>query len=247
MFEIKNIYQRFGRQTVLDGVSFDVAPGEVVGVLGANGAGKTTLLRVLAAYIEPGAGDVLYDGASVFADKVAFRKRLGYLPERCPLYDEMRVTDYLRFRGLLRGLSNRRTTRRIKDVATACGIEDVLRRPIASLAGGFRRRIGLADVLLAQPKVLLLDDPFAGLDVAHAHALRQVVAAASARAAILLTGHDVAGLAEICTRFIVLRAGCVIYAQRVIECESAGLVRTLSRLVAGLDPTTATVASEGDS
>jgi len=236
MFEVKNISRRFGRRTVLDGVSFDVAPGEVVGVLGANGAGKTTLLRVLSAYLEPASGEVLYDGVDVFADRVAFRRLLGYLPERCPLYDEMRVDAYLTFRGLLRGLTRHRTARRIRDVAAACGIQGVLRQPIAALSGGFRRRVGLAEALLALPKVLLLDDPFAGLDPAHGYALRQVVAAASVRAAVIVSGHDVAGLAEVCTRFLVLRGGRTVYARRVTESDPAALVRTLTRVVSGLDP-----------
>ncbi len=245
MFEIKQIVRRFGRRTVLDGVSFDVAPGEVVGVLGANGAGKTTLLRVLAAYLEPGAGDVLYDGRSVFTDKVGYHALLGYLPERCPLYDEMRVGDYLTFRGRLRGLSRRRTARRVKEVAATCGLAGELRRPIAALSSGFRRRVGLADAMLAQPKVLLLDDPFAGLDVAHAHTLKQAVVATSVRAAVVLTGHDVAGLAEICTRFLVLREGRLAYARRATDCESGRLVRALSRVVAGLDAEEAPEAVTG--
>ena len=115
LFEVRQIVRRFGRRTALDGVSFDVAPGEVVGVLGANGAGKTTLMRVLAAYLQPESGDVMFDGRSVFADKVGYYGVLGYLPERCPLYDEMRVGDYLSFRGRLRGLGRRRTARRVKD------------------------------------------------------------------------------------------------------------------------------------
>lgn len=236
MFEIKHICRRFGRRTVLDSVSFDVAPGEVVGVLGANGAGKTTLLRILAAYLEPAAGEVLYDGNDIFAAPVTFHKLLGYLPERCPLYDEMRVESYLTFRGLLRGLSRHRTARRVRDVAATCGIQAVLRQPIISLSGGFRRRVGLAETLLALPKVLVLDDPFAGLDPACAYALRQVVAAASARAAVVVSGHDVAGLAEICTRFLVLREGRMVYAQRVIERDPSALIRRLTRVISGHDP-----------
>ncbi|NLL83306.1 MAG: ABC transporter ATP-binding protein [Lentisphaerae bacterium] len=233
MLEIKEIYRRFGRNPVLQGITFDVAPGEVVGVLGANGAGKTTLMRIMAGYLEPGAGEVLYNGSDIFCDRMVFRKILGYLPEGCPLYDEMLVGDYLLFRGLLRGLSRRRTERRQRDVAVLCGVQEVLNSPIRSLSAGFKRRVGLAEVMLAQPKVFLLDDPFAGLDVAHAYAMRQAMAAASARAAIVVSGHDVAGLAEVCTRFIVLRKGRMIFSQRVSEQDTSAMVRNLSLMVAG--------------
>ncbi len=245
MFEIRQIVRRFGRRTALDGVSFDVAPGEIVGVLGANGAGKSTLMRVLAAYLQPESGDVLLDGRSVFADKVAYYGILGYLPERCPLYDEMRVGDYLTFRGRLRGLTGRRTARRIKDVTVACGLSDVIRRSVGTLSAGFRRRVGLADAIIAQPRVLLLDDPFAGLDVSHAHALRQTVAATSVRAAVVLTGHDVAGMAEICTRFLVLREGRLVLASRAAEGDRGAWVQTLSRTVAGVDEDTGLTALPG--
>jgi ABC-2 type transport system ATP-binding protein len=245
LFEVRQIVRRYGRRTALDGVSFDVAPGEVVGVLGANGAGKTTLMRVLAAYLQPESGDVVFDGRSVFADKVGYYGVLGYLPERCPLYDEMRVGDYLAFRGRLRGLGWRRTARRVKDVTAACGLNEVIRRPVGALSAGFRRRVGLADAILAQPKVLLLDDPFAGLDVAHGQALRQTVASMSVRSAVILTGHDVAGMAEICTRFLVLREGRLVTARRATGCDTGELVRALSRAVAGLDTDEVSVAAQG--
>jgi len=245
MLEVSQIVRKFGRRTVLDGVSFDVAPGEIVGVLGANGAGKTTLMRVMAAYLEPGAGDVRFGGRSVFADRVGYHGALGYLPERCPLYDDMRVADYLTFRGRLRGLSRRRTARRLKDVAASCGLSEVLRQPIGALSAGFRRRVGLADALVAQPKVLLLDDPFTGLDAAHACSLRRTVAAASVRSAVVLTGHDVAGLAEICTRFLVLRDGRTAYACPAGNGDATALVRALSRAVLGQEGDDAGAALAG--
>jgi len=237
MLEAKNISCRFNGRSALSGVSFDVAPGEVVGLLGANGAGKTTLLRVLAAYLEPEAGVVTYNNRDIFTNKTAFYKTLGYLPERCPLYAAMRVDRYLTFRGLLKGLSRHRTARRLRDVAAICGVKEVLTQTIASLSQGYRRRVGLADTLLAQPKLLLLDDPFAGVDHAHAYALRQAVAAASVRAAVVISGHDAATMVEICNRFLVLRQGQLVFARRVTESTHNKLLHALSLACAGTGDT----------
>lgn len=233
MLEIHHLSRCFGRRIVFDDVSFDVAPGEIVGLLGANGAGKTTLLRVLAGYLEPTSGDVLFDGRSTFEQGLDIRRVTGYLPESCPLYDDMRVGDYLFFRGRLRGLSVRRLRRRVREVLMDCGLGEVVRQPIGTLSQGLRRRTGLAETLLAHPRILLLDDPLAGLDLAHGRHIRQLIVAASVRAAVIISGHGLGDLAELCTRFIVLRDGHLVLMRRVTDFPGGRTAEILGRVLTG--------------
>ncbi len=246
MLEIHQLGRRFGRRIALDDVSFDVAPGEIVGLLGSNGAGKTTLLRVLAGYLEPTSGDVALDGRSTFEQGLDIRRVTGYLPERCPLYDEMRVGDYLLFRARLRGLSVRRSRRRVREVVTECGLGEVVRQPIGTLSSGLRRRTGLAETLLAHPRILLLDDPLAGLDLAHGRHIRQSIVAASVRAAVIVSGHGLADLVELCTRFVVLREGRLVLTRRVTDFPGGRAAEILGRVLTGeLAPDAACMAAGG--
>lgn len=207
MLTAKNICFSYGRRKVLDGVSFDATAGEIVGVAGANGTGKTTLLRILATVLPPESGTVSLDGLDSYADRDAMRRLLGFLPERCPLYDSMTVREYLRHRGQLKGERFLRLRRNLKEVMAAFGLESVSEKTIGTVSGGYRKRIGLADAVLGAPKLLLLDDPFAGLDPETQRVMGGFLSDLSSRSAVIVSGHSLDVMSEFCNRFIVLRDG----------------------------------------
>jgi ABC-2 type transport system ATP-binding protein len=231
MLEIDNISFSYGAQKALDGVTFDVAAGEIVAVVGPNGAGKTTLLRVLATVLMQDAGAVRLDGVDPLLRPIRYRRGIGYLSESCPLYDEMTVEGYLTYRVLLKGERNLRVRRRVSETLSACGLEEARKTRVQRLSRGLRKRLGLADALVMHPKALLLDDPLAGLDAPHRRKLASVLTAASARTAVILAGHEVHDMLQWCTRFIVLRGGRVAAAYRASEHGRADLARALEREV----------------
>jgi len=205
MLTVNNIRFNYGRRMVLDGLSFDAAVGEIIGVVGANGTGKTTLLRILATVLPPESGTVSFNGLDSYVDRDAMRRQLGFLPERCPLYDSMTVREYLRYRGQLKGERFLRLRRNLKEVMSAFGLEPVSEKTIGNLSAGYRKRIGLADAVLGVPKLLLLDDPFSGLDPETQRIMGGFLSNLSTRSAVIVSGHSLGVMAEFCNRFIVLR------------------------------------------
>src|SRR5215831_4443020 len=164
MIHVENLVKRYGPHTALAGVSFDVAQGEILGFLGPNGAGKTTTMRILTCFLPASEGVAQVAGFDVFSQSVEVRRNIGYLPENVPLYPEMRVSEYLDFRARLKHVARGDRDRRMADVVEKCGLGDVVRRPIGQLSKGFRQRVGLADALIANPPILILDEPTVGLD-----------------------------------------------------------------------------------
>jgi len=217
---------------VLDDVTFDVAPGEIVAVTGANGAGKTTLLRVLACLLMQDSGTVRLDSVDPLARPIKYRRGIGYLSEHCPLYSEMTVEEYLTYRVRLKGERNVRVRRRVSETLEQCGLEDSHRTRVRLLSLGYRKRLGLADALVMHPKLLLLDDPLAGLDVPQRKKIACVLTAASARAAVVLAGHEIREMLEWCTRFVVLHRGRVTALYRVNDYNRADLARLLELQIA---------------
>ena len=165
MFEVRNLGFSYRRTTVLRDVSFVASPGEVVGIVGGNGVGKTTLMRLLATVIVPDGGAVLSDGVDAFEHPLRYRHQLGYLPEDPQPYEDMTVKEYLSYRAQLKGEPTKRVRRRLSEAAEMCRIENLLRSTIRNLSRGQKKRVALADALLLRPRVLLLDDFLAGLDL----------------------------------------------------------------------------------
>jgi ABC-2 type transport system ATP-binding protein len=190
-------------------VSFQASRGDIMGVIGPNGAGKTTLLRLAAGYLQPTRGSIRLGSMDSFRHSFAYRRHLGYLPERCPLYDDMTVGEYLHYRARLKGLNYRRARRRARDLAEQLGLTTVRGRLIGSLSLGCRRRTGVADALLLDPRLLLLDDPIANVDPVECERIAACVAHSAQHAVVLITGHALAQLGALCTRFLVLRDGRV--------------------------------------
>lgn len=207
MLEVNHISFSYGKRRILDDVSFDAASGEIVAVVGANGVGKTTLLRVLAGLRIPAGGRVVADGFDILDEPLRYRRFLGYLPETCPLYDDMTVKAYLVYRARLKGERSMRVRYRVSESLALCGLDAVAKTPIRFLSQGYRKRVGLADAILLRPRFLLLDDLLAGLDPATRGAVGKILPDVAVRSAIVVTGHELDELARWATRFVVLADG----------------------------------------
>ena len=207
LIEADNLVRRFPNCEALGGVTFQVRRGEIAAILGPNGSGKTTTLRILATFLAPTAGWARVAGYDTTTHSLEARRCLGYLPENVPLYPEMRVDEYLTFRGRLKGLRGERLETRLRKVIEQCGLGDVSRRVVGTLSRGFRQRTGLADCLLHEPDVLLLDEPLAGLDPAQVRVVRELLAEFAQRRAVLFSTHVLAEAEQLCHRALILNAG----------------------------------------
>ena len=207
MIRVSHLTKRYPGHVAVDDVSFDVERGEVVAFLGPNGAGKTTTLRVLAGYLPASSGEVHVAGFDVARDSLEVRRRIGYLPENCPLYPEMRVDEYLRFRARLKGVRGRAVRKRLDEVKHLCGIEDVGRRIIGHLSKGYRQRVGLAEVLVHEPDLLILDEPTVGLDPHQIRQVRELIARLAARHTILLSTHILSEAEAVSQRVLIIHRG----------------------------------------
>jgi ABC-2 type transport system ATP-binding protein len=208
VIHVSHLTKYYGDYPAVQDVSFDVERGQVIGFLGPNGAGKTTTMRILAGFLNATSGQASIDGLDVFTDSVAVRRRIGYLPENCPLYHEMRVSEYLLFRAGIKGLHGRRHER-VDDVVERCWLKDVRRQLIGTLSKGYRQRVGLADALLAQPPVLILDEPTAGLDPAQIRETRKLIRDLGSKHTILLSTHILPEVEMTCDGVIIIHKGKV--------------------------------------
>jgi len=207
MLVIDHVTRFYGAKKALDGVAFDVAPGEALGVLGPNGAGKSTLLRIIAGILEPTSGDIRHNGCSTFPPTSATRKAFGFLAEDAPLYPEMAAAEHLRYRARLKGFKEPRLGIRLKEMMETAGVGEFEHTRCAALSAGQRRRLALADAMLTHPAVLLLDAPFDNLDLPHTQRVQSVLASRASHTCVIATGHNLHALAGVCTRFITLHHG----------------------------------------
>jgi len=229
MLDVRHISFSYGPREVLSGVSFEAATGDILAVIGANGAGKTTLLRILSCLLMQDAGNVRLDGVDTLERPVKYRRRIGYLSEKCPLYDEMTVADFLSYRLRLRGEHSVRVRRWVDDAVEQCGLKEERNTVMRVLSYGYRKRVGLANALLTHPGLLLLDDPFAGLDLPQRKQVADVLTATAARAAVVLAGHEVAQMLDWCTRVLVLNKGRVTGLHRVGDYAKDELMRVIEQ------------------
>jgi gliding motility-associated transport system ATP-binding protein len=209
MIHVENLTKYYGDYAAVRDVSFDVEKGKVVGFLGPNGAGKSTTMRILTGYLNATSGKASIDGKDVFWDPIAARRRTGYLPESNPLYAEMRVEEYLRFRGGLKGMNSRETKQRIGYVVDRCWLRDVRRQLIGTLSKGYRQRVGLADALIANPPVLILDEPTVGLDPTQIRETRKLIRELGNEHTILLSTHVLHEVEMTCDSLIIIYQGRV--------------------------------------
>jgi gliding motility-associated transport system ATP-binding protein len=210
MIKVEDLTKRYAGVTALNGVSFEVQRGEIVGFLGPNGAGKSTTMRILTGFIPASSGRAEVAGVDVFEDSLEVRRHIGYMPENNPLYLDMRVGEYLKFRAKLKGISRAERKPRILEVLRMCGLADVRRRIIGNLSKGYRQRVGLADALLADPDLLILDEPTIGLDPVQIRQVRQLIKDLGKRHTILLSSHILPEVEVTCNRVIIIHHGRIL-------------------------------------
>jgi ABC-2 type transport system ATP-binding protein len=207
MIEVSGLTKRFRDRVAVDGVTFSIPRGEVVGLLGPNGAGKTTTMRILTGFLPATSGTVRVAGYDVFEQPMQARRRVGYLPETPPLYDAMTVRRYLRFAAELKGVARGTVAAEIDRVAGLTGTAGVLDRVTGNLSKGFRQRVGIAQALVGDPDVLVLDEPTVGLDPIQIREVRVLVRSLGGRHTVLLSSHLLPEVALTCSRVLVLHAG----------------------------------------
>lgn len=211
MIEIQELQKSFGDFRAVDGVSFSVQPGEVLGFLGPNGAGKSTTMRMITGFLTPSGGAVKVAGADVGADPIAAKRRIGYLPEGAPLYPDMTPRTLLEFIAEVRGVPASERKARIEKVVAQVHIGGVLDQRIDTLSKGFKRRVGLAQAIVHDPEILILDEPTDGLDPNQKHEVRQLIEEMSQDKVIILSTHILEEVEAVCSRAIIIARGKVVY------------------------------------
>jgi len=207
MIEVENLTKWYGRTLALDRATFEVLRGQIVGFLGPNGAGKTTALRILTGFMPATSGRAAVAGHDVFSDSLAVRSSIGYMPENVPLYPEMRVDEYLKFRAALKGIAGSKRAAAVEASVKRCWLQEVRRRPVGQLSKGFRQRVGLAEALLGEPPVLILDEPTIGLDPTQIQETRRLVRSLGGAHTILLSSHILPEVERTCSHLVIIAAG----------------------------------------
>lgn len=207
MIQIKQLSKRYGALIAVDNLSFQVEPGEVLGFLGPNGAGKSTTMKMIAGFLSPSSGSISVCGFDIESDPLKAKQALGYLPEGAPAYGEMTPRGFLDFIGDLRGMEPALKVRRIGVVIEQLGLRDVLEQPIETLSKGFKRRVGIAQAILHDPRVLILDEPTDGLDPNQKHEVRKLISGMAKDKLIVVSTHILEEVHAVCTRAIVISGG----------------------------------------
>jgi ABC-2 type transport system ATP-binding protein len=210
MIEVQNLTKRYAGRTAVDDISFTVARGEIVGLLGPNGAGKSTTMRVLSGFMPATSGTARVAGFDVFHDSDEVRRRIGYMPENNPLHPEMRVVEYLKFRARLKGLGWAKSRSRVNKVMQQCGLTDVRRRVIGQLSKGYKQRVGLADALVHEPELIILDEPTIGLDPHQIRSVRALIKNLAGRHTVLISSHILPEIEMTCSRVLIMFNGRVL-------------------------------------
>src|SRR5579862_4962642 len=218
MIEVKNLTKAYGNFVAVKDVSFKAESGSILGFLGPNGAGKTTTMRIITGYMPATAGTVLIDGLDIFSQSLEARRKIGYLPESPPLYPDMRVEAYLRFVAKLRGVPRARIDSALEQALEVCGLTDMSHRICGQLSKGYRQRVGLAQALIHDPPVLVLDEPTIGLDPRQIHEIRGLIKtmATGARTVVLST-HILPEVSQICDKVVIINEGRVALEQKIAD------------------------------
>jgi gliding motility-associated transport system ATP-binding protein len=210
MIQVQSLTKHYGPVTAIRDVTFDVAPGQIVGFLGPNGAGKTTTMRILACFMPASGGSARVAGHDVFTESMEVRRRIGYLPENVPLYQDMRVGPYLDFVAEVKGVSRADRRGRVADVMDRCRIADVQNRLIGKLSKGYRQRVGLAQAIVSDPDVLILDEPTIGLDPRQITEIRSLIKSLAGDHTVILSTHILPEVSMVCSGVIIINKGAIV-------------------------------------
>ena len=210
MIEVKNLKKQFGEIIAVNDISFTIKDGEITGFLGPNGAGKSTTLKILSSYLKPTSGEILYNGQKMSELEYDIRKDIGYLPELNPLYHELLVYDYLKYMALLKEIPKKLVSERIHFVAQRCGIIDRLPQMIGTLSKGYKQRVGLAQAILSDPKMLILDEPTNGLDPNQIIEIRYLISELGKHKTVILSSHILHEIQAICERILIIHKGTLV-------------------------------------
>jgi len=234
MIEVSNLTKRYAGRTAVNDLSFTVARGEIVGLLGPNGAGKSTTMRILSCFMPATSGTARVAGFDVFHQSVEVRRRIGYMPENNPLYPEMRVREYLKFRARLKGLGWKKSRERVTTVMEQCGLADVGRRVIGQLSKGYRQRVGLADALVHEPELIILDEPTIGLDPHQIRSVRQLIKSLAGKHTVLISTHILPEAEMMCSRMLIMFDGKILAADTPenLQRRMAGGSRIIAEIAA---------------
>ena len=222
MLEVRNLTKRYGDITAVRDISFTAAQGQILGFLGPNGAGKTTTMRILTGFLPATSGTAKVAGFDVFTESAEVRRRIGYLPENPPLYTEMTAEAYLRFVARIKGMARNTIEDAIDRVVQTCGLESVRRRLLGQLSKGFRQRAGLAQALIHDPPVLVLDEPTIGLDPIQIREIRALIQKLAGERTIILSTHILPEVSQICEKVVIINEGQVVLEQDMASLKSSG-------------------------
>jgi len=210
MIEIKNLQKKIAGNIILDDISFSVKKGEILGFLGPNGAGKSTTMKIVTSFWNPSKGTVLVDDINVEKNSILTRKKIGYLPETVPLYDDMKVFEYLKFVAEIRDVPKNEIKKRIKEVVEETGLKKVLLKPIDELSKGYRQRVGLAQAIMHKPDILILDEPTTGLDPNQIAEIRDLIKKIGKEKTVIFSTHILSEVSATCDRAIIINNGKIV-------------------------------------
>ncbi|GAB4282226.1 MAG: ATP-binding cassette domain-containing protein [Marinilabiliales bacterium] len=207
---VENITKSYGQQKAVDNISFSVKTGEVLGFLGPNGAGKTTTMKIITCFMAPDSGNVFIDGKSILENNEYAKKHIGYLPESNPLYTDMPVIDYLRFVAEIQGIEKNRISEKIAEMVKKCGLEGEKHKKIGELSKGYQQRVGLAQALIHDPEILILDEPTTGLDPNQIIEIRDLIKKLGREKTVILSSHILAEVEATCDRILIINKGKIV-------------------------------------
>ena len=217
MIEVRNLTKAYGSFVAVNGISFKAEQGQILGFLGPNGAGKTTTMRIITGYMPATSGTVLINGLDIFTNSLEARRLIGYLPETPPLYGDMRVEGYLRFVAKLRGVKRSAVEPALDHVLQVCGLADMAHRICGQLSKGYRQRVGLAQALIHDPPVLVLDEPTIGLDPRQIHEIRELIRGLSGQRTIVLSTHILPEVSQICDKVVIINDGRIVLEEQLAQ------------------------------
>lgn len=210
MIKTEHLTKKFGDFKAIDDISFEIKPGEIVGLLGPNGAGKTTTLRILTAFFLPTMGQVKYDNLDIIDDSLKIRQKIGFLPENNPLYDEMKVREYLTYAAQMHNISKDKIKEAVEKTMAACGLKDKANQAIQTLSKGYKQRVGLAQALIHDPEILILDEPTEGLDPNQRIEIRDLIKKIGSQKTVILSSHVLSEVEATCNRVLIINQGKIV-------------------------------------